>query len=136
MNGDTLHNLINMEQVVSGSHQMTIDADTQLNIRTPKVYVSNYSYGEGTGTVYETITSTPNSMYDNPPYYIVQNLGKIESYDSPTDDVQEGRVPIPDEEEDWWVYCTLPVYVTADYKPLKFIHGMLIGAGTTESVVI
>ena len=132
-NGDTLHNLINMEQVVSGSHQMTIDADTQLNIRTPKVYVTNQSYGEGTGTVYETVTSTPGSMSDVAPYYIVQNIDKrIPSQDATVHEVFAGSQNADEGE----VYCILPVKISYDKVPLQYIHGMLIGKGSTQSVVI
>ena len=137
MYGDTMHNLINMEQSISGLHQMTIDADTQLNIRTPNVYVTDQSAGTGQATVYETVIATDQYMTDNPEYYSITNMGKIEA--SPNESrVKELWVQHVDEEDATPddVYCTLPVYITYDATPIKYIHGMLIGKGTTESVVL
>lgn len=137
MYGDTMHNLINMEQSISGTHQMTIDADTQLNIRTPALYVTDLSAGTGQATVYETVISTDQYMTDNPDYYSITNMGKIEA--SPTEHrVKELWVQHVDEEDATPddVYCTLPVFITYDATPIKYIHGMLIGKGTTESRVL
>lgn len=137
MYGDTMHNLINMEQSISGTHQMTIDADTQLNIRTPALYVTDQSAGTGQATVYETVISTDQYMTDNPDYYSITNMGKIEA--SPTEHrVKELWVQHVDEEDATPddVYCTLPVFITYDATPIKYIHGMLIGKGTTESRVL
>ena len=137
--GDTMHNLINLEQVVSGSHQMTIDADTQLNIRTPHVYVTTQSAGTGTATVYETITQTSQTMSSDPTYYSVKNLGKIEAGDPDApSEVKEIYVAHVEEEDAGPddVYCTLPVYLKYDETPLKYMHGMLIGESTSESVII
>lgn len=133
--GDTMHNLINFEQVVSGTHQMTIDADTQLNIRTPHLYVSDQSAGTSTSTVYETITQTDQTMGQDTEYYSVSDLGKVEageSYQGLT--AYEGYV-VGTDEDDWWVYCTLPVYIKYTATPLKYIHGMLIGDGTADARV-
>lgn len=138
--GGTMHNLINLEQVVSGTHQMTIDADTQLNIRTPHLYVVNQSAGTGTATVYETVIATDEYMSQDPDYYMIKELGKLEASDPEAagTDVREMWVAHVDEEdatpED--VYCTLPVFLKYTKTPLKYIHGMLIGEGTTESVIV
>ena len=137
MYGDTMHNLINMEQSISGTHQMTIDADRQLNIRTPALFVTDQSAGTDQATVYETVISTDQYMTDNPDYYSITNMGKIEA--SPTEHrVKELWVQHVDEEDATPddVYCTLPVYITYDATPIKYIHGMLIGKGTTESIVL
>jgi len=137
--GDTMHNLINLEQVVSGSHQMTIDADTQLNIRTPHLYVTNQSAGTGTATVYETVTDNPTGASDaNPNYYLVKNLNKYAEAEDPLHPTVERWVKTVSEEEasEWDVFCTLPVYLKFDKAPLRYIHGMLVGAGTAQSVII
>lgn len=137
--GSTMHNLINLEQVVSGSHQMTIDADTQLNIRTPHVYVTSQSAGTGTATVYETVIATPQTMSQNPTYYMIKDLGKVEATDPDRPEaLKELWVQHVDEEDATPadVYCTLPVYLKFTKTPLKYIHGMLIGEGTTESVIV
>ena len=64
-------------------------------------------------------------------------MGKIEA--SPTEHrVKELWVQHVDEEDATPddVYCTLPVFITYDATPIKYIHGMLIGKGTTESRVL
>ena len=137
--GDTMHNLINFEQVVSGSHQMTIDADTQLNIRTPHVYVTNQSAGTGTETVYETITDNPTGASDsNPNYYLVKNLGKYAESEDPLHPTVERWVKTVSAEDatQWDVFCTLPVYLKFDKAPLRYINGMLVGTGTAQSIII
>ena len=136
--GDTMHNLINLEQVISGTHQMTIDADTQLNIRTPHLYVTNQSAGTGTATVYETITDTTQIWSQDTTYYMIKDLGKVEASDSEDDTVEERWVVCVPEEEATpdYVYCTLPVYLKYTKTPLKYINGMLIGEGTATSVIV
>ena len=137
--GATMHNLINLEQVVSGTHQMTIDADTQLNIRTPHVYVTNQSAGTGSATVYETITDTTQTITQNTTYYMIKDLGKVEATDPDRPEaLKELWVQHVDEEDATPadVYCTLPVYLKYTKTPLKYIHGMLIGEGTTQSVIV
>lgn len=136
---DTMHNLINFEQVVSGSHQMTIDADTQLNIRTPHVYVTNQSAGTGTAIVYETITDNPTGASDsNPNYYLVKNLGKYAESEDPLHPTVERWVKTVSAEDatQWDVFCTLPVYLKFDKAPLRYINGMLVGTGTAQSIII
>ena len=136
--GVSMHNLINMEQNVSGSHQMTIDADTQLNIRTPHLYVTNQSAGTGTATVYETITDTTQIWSQDTTYYMIKDLGKVEAAESEDDDVEERWVVCVPEEDatPLDVYCTLPVYLKYTKTPLKYINGMLIGEGTATSVIV
>lgn len=140
MYGDTMHNLINMEQSISGTHQMTIDADTQLNIRTPYLYVTNQSAGTGTATVYETITDTTQIWSEDTTYYMIRDLGKVEAGDPEASgsNVDERWVHcIPYEEATPAdVYCTLPVYLKYTKTPLKYINGMLIGEGTATSVIV
>ena len=137
--GDTMHNLVNLEQVVSGSHQMTIDADTQLNIRTPHLYVTTQSAGTSTATVYETVTDNPTGASDaNPNYYLVKNLNKYAESEDPLHPTVERWVKTVSAEDatEWDVFCTLPVYLKFDKAPLRYIHGMLVGAGTAQSVII
>ena len=138
--GSTMHNLINMEQNVSGSHQMTIDADTQLNIRTPNLYVSNQSAGTGTETVYQTVTNNPTGASDsNPDYYLVKNLNKYAEAEDPEHPSWERWVKTISPEDadwDWDVLCTLPVYLKFDKTPLRYINGMLVSGGTSQSVII
>ena len=134
-----MHNLVNLEQVVSGSHQMTIDADTQLNIRTPHLYVTTQSAGTGTATVYETVTDNPTGASDaNPNYYLVKNLNKYAESEDPLHPTVERWVKTVSAEDatEWDVFCTLPVYLKFDKAPLRYIHGMLVGAGTAQSVII
>ncbi len=137
--GDTMHNLINLEQVVSGSHQMTIDADTQLNIRTPHLYVTNQSAGTETVIVYEAITNNPKGGSDsNPDYYLVKDLGKYAEAEDPLHPTVERWVKTlsPEEASEWDVFCTLPVYLKFFKTPLRYINGMLVGSGTAQSVII
>lgn len=138
--GSTMHNLINMEQNVSGSHQMTIDADTQLNIRTPNLYVSNQSAGTGTETVYQTVTNNPTGASDsNPDYYLIKNLDKYAEAEDPLHPTVERWVKTvspEDADQQWDVFCTLPVYLKFDKAPLRYINGMLVGSGSSQSVII
>ena len=138
--GSTMHNLINMEQNVSGSHQMTIDADTQLNIRTPNLYVSNQSAGTGTETVYQTVTNNPTGASDsNPDYYLIKNLDKYaesENTEKPSWERWVKTISPEDADRDWDILCTLPVYLKFDKTPLRYINGMLVSGGTSQSVII
>lgn len=136
--GQTMHNLINMEQSISGTHQMTIDADTQLNIRTPNLYVTNETAGTGTAIVYKTITDTTQTWSEDTTYYMIKDLGKVEAGDSEDDTVEERWVVCVPEEEATpeYVFCTLPVYLKYTKTPLKYINGMLIGEGTATSVIV
>lgn len=115
--GDTLHNIINMSNRNNNNNDMIIDADHQLHIRTPKVYVADQSYGTGSGTVYETRT-------DN-----------IEVVHSVTKDY-EGRTElyladVGEDEGD--VYCTLPVILDVEYDTYTVKNGMWITGKTTRS---
>lgn len=121
-NGNTLDNLINMEQSVTGGHQMTIDAKDQLNIRTPNLYVTNSSHGESAATVYQTYTNTDG-------YEFVSGVDKY----------MEGCTELWVQnagEDDGDVYCTLPVFLSVEKTKYKLIHGMLLSGATSRSQVI
>lgn len=117
---DDMHNLINMEQSVSGTHQMTIDADTQLNIRTPDLYVINDSAGTGTLTAYQTATGS---------YDVVSAVSKN------TTGCTELWVAASTEDEGE-VYCTLPVFLNVSKTTYQRYLGMTVTGSSTTTVVI
>lgn len=116
--GDTLHNIINMSNRNNTDNDLIIDADHELHIRTPKVYVSNTSYGTGGGTVYETYNNY------NDGYSFVSDVYKRQSGEHFLKDVAE-------EEAD--VLCMLPVLLTAEWTTFKIRHGMLMTGSSTHS---
>lgn len=134
--GDDLHNLINMEQTVSDTHQMTIDADTQLNIRTPKVYVTNESAGEGSATVYETYNNYSNTAPMTDGYSFISEVSKygVDTPGVPYHIMELWVKDVGQSEGD--VYCTLPVYLKYEYTKMKVRHGMLLSGATASSVII
>lgn len=118
--GDTMYNLINMEQSVSGTHQMTIDANTQLNIRTPNLYVVNQSAGTGTLTAYQTATG---------PYDVVSAVSK--NYDSGVDLWIAAST-----EDEGAVYCFLPALLNVEKTTYTRYLGMTVTGATTTTIVI
>lgn len=118
--GDTMYNLINMEQSVSGTHQMTIDANTQLNIRTPNLYVVNQSAGTGLLTAYQTATGS---------YDVVSNVAK--SYDEGV----ELWIAASTEDEGA-VFCFLPALLSVEKTTYSRYLGMTVTGSTTTTVVI
>jgi hypothetical protein len=114
---NTLHNIINMSNRNNTNNDLIIDADHQLHIRTPKVYVSNQSYGTGSGTVYETRS-------DN--IKVVHHVSK--NYEDKTElwIANSG-------EDDGDVYCTLPVVLDVTYDEYSVKNGMWITGNTRTS---
>lgn len=115
---DTLHNIINMSNRNDNNNDLIIDADHQLHIRTPRVYVTNDSYGTGGGTVYETYNNADNG------FTFVSDVYKRQSGEHFLADV-------PEDEAD--VLCMLPVLVSGTKTTFKIRHGMLLTGATTES---
>ena len=131
----TLHNLINMEQVVSGTHQMTIDADTQLNIRTPHLYVVNASYGERSAKVYETATNTSSQ---GGKYKRIGSIAKVmPSWPYPTNPYKIKELDLVDVgQQEGAVHCTLPVLLYVEWAEEERIHGMVLTGASAQSDVI
>ena len=115
---DSLHNIINMSNRNDNNNDLIIDADHQLHIRTPRVYVTNDSYGTGGGTVYETYNNADNG------FTFVSDVYKRQSGEHFLADV-------PEDEAD--VLCMLPVLVSGTKTTFKIRHGMLLTGATTES---
>jgi phage minor structural protein len=116
--GDVLHNIINMSNRNNENNDLIIDADHQLHIRTPKVYVTNTSAGTGETTVYETYNN-----YDNG-YSFVSDVYKRQSNEYFLKGVTEDEAD---------VLCMLPVLLTAEWTTFKIRHGMLLSGATTRS---
>ena len=117
---DTLHNIINMSNRDGNNNNLIIDADHQLHIRTPQIFVNNQSYGTGSGTVYETRNNSVE---------FVQNVTKD----------TEGRTElylanVGEDEGD--VYCTLPVILNVEYGTYTIKNGMWITGHTERSEAI
>jgi phage minor structural protein len=115
---NTLHNIINMSNRNNTNNDLIIDADHQLHIRTPKVYVSDQSYGTGGGTVYETRNGQVELVYD---------VGKRQSTELWVANAGE------DEGE---VYCMLPALLQVNYAKYDLKHGMWLTGSTTRSDTI
>lgn len=116
--GDDLHNIINMSNRNGVNNDLIIDADHELHIRTPKVYVSNTSYGTGGGTVYETYNNY------NDGYSFVSDVYKRQSNEYFLKGVTEDEAD---------VLCMLPVLLTAEWTTFKIRHGMLMSGASTHS---
>jgi phage minor structural protein len=118
---NTLHNIINMSNRNNTSNDLIIDADHELHIRTPKVYVSNTSYGTGGGQVYET--------YDNfnDGYSFVSNVDKRQSGEYFLKNVSEDEAD---------VLCMLPVLLNVEWTNFKIRHGMMLSGASKHSSTI
>jgi hypothetical protein len=115
---NTLHNIINMSNRNNTNNDMIIDADHQIHIRTPKIYVTNQSAGTGAATVYETYNN-----YDSG-YSFVSDVYKRQSGEHFLADVSEDEAD---------VLCMLPVLLSAELTTFKVRHGMLLSGATTRS---
>lgn len=137
-------NLINMMQ--SGSTQMTIDALTQLNIRTEKLGVLNEGKGTASATVNLTLTDSWDD-YSKQEYDTGRNCWRINDVRKymPADP-QTGagqayemhEIYLHDEgrEGNWQVYCTLPVFLKFRYKNERRMLGMVLSNRTADSIVV
>ena len=141
MRDDTLHNAINMMQ--GSTNQMTIDADTQLNIRTPHVYVTDQSAGMGSATVYgpqtDSLADFQNETYDTGRLcYRILDVRKLMPADDPTGQtyhMQELEIKgVGEGQGD--VRCTLPVFLKFRYKNERRMHGMVLSGTTAQSFVV
>lgn len=115
---NSLHNIINMSNRNSNNNDLIIDADHQLHIRTPKVYINNQSYGTGGGTVYETRNGQVELVYD---------VGKRQSTELWVANAGE---------DDGEVYCMLPALLDVHYAKYDLKHGMWLTGSTTRSDTI
>ena len=140
MRDDQMHNAINMMQ--GSTNQMTIDADTQLNIRTPALYITNESAGMGSATVYGTQTDSladfQNEAYDTGRLcYRILDVRKFMPADDPNDTYKMREVNIADAGEGQGaVKCTLPVFLKFRYKNERRMHGMVLSGTTAQSFVV
>lgn len=121
--GNTLYNLINFIQTVSGTHRMVIDAAERIDIRTPKIYVAEQSGGTGEVTVYETASDTVS---------LVNKVEKNYDYGGGVTELWLQGVS----QEDGDVYCALPVFLTVDTDTYTVKNGMFITGKTSSSTVI
>ena len=139
-NAGGLHNLINMMQ--TGTTQMTIDADTQLNIRTRHVYVTDQSAGTGSATVYGTQTDSledfQNETLDTGRLcYRILDVRKLMPADDPNDEYKMREIEIKDAGQgQGTVRCTLPVFLKFRYKNERRMHGMVLSGTTAQSFVV
>lgn len=106
---DTLYNILDVASQ-GDEVQMTLDAQSQMTIRTPKLSVINQSYGEGPGTA--KVTSTGNFSY-----------------------VTEVRKNTDGCVEQWVgkVYCTLPVFLNVTKSNVPFTLGMMCTGATSQT---
>lgn len=123
---NTLHNLINMEQVQSGTHAMVIDAAERIDIRTPHVYVREQSGGTGALTVYETLTSIDSSG---------AGLEYVKSVSKNTEGCPEVWTGSYDSSQGE-VLCILPVFLNVDYAKYDIRNGWWTTSNSERSVVI
>lgn len=126
--GNKRHNIINMEQVVSGKHQMTFDADTQMNIRTPILGVEKGTHGDSASEV---------DITECGEYQVLEDIRKWMYGDSVLNPEFVGDITelwVKDVGQDQGdIYCTLPVYLKVTYRKAKRVHGMTVTGSTTEA---
>ena len=108
--GNDIYNLIDLMSE-GNERQMTIDAKNQLSIRTPKLAVTNRSYGTGGGTARTTRTGAIS---------YVTNVEK--DYNNATELWVEGTV-----------YCTLPVWLRVYRTSIETMLGFVLDGGTTTT---
>lgn len=112
---NTLYNILDM--LSSGDDaQMTIDAKSQLTIRTPTLAVLNKSLGTSGGTAKVTKTGTTSVVT----YVEKDKSGCKELW-------------IYDNNGSKVVYCTLPVYLSVRYTSLQTMLGMMLTGGSTST---
>lgn len=122
---NTLHNIINMSNRNNNNNDLIIDADHQLHIRTPKIYVAEQSAGTGSTTVYETL-SRVGTGDDGNGFEVVTHVQKgIE--DCP--EVWTGSY-IQEEGE---VLCILPVFLDVQYAKYNIRNGLWTTDKSTRS---
>ena len=102
------------------SHQMTIDAANQLNIRTPKLCVLNESHGTSSADVYDTFNGTRTYVTN-----VTKNMDPSR--------VEEGWVEFSGGNS---VYCTLPVYLNISTRKEYYTIGFSRTTNTTSSNVV
>lgn len=123
LDGGTMYNAINME---NDSHQLTIDAKSQLTIRAPKVAVVAKSYGTGGGDA--TVAKTGGTT-------VVTNVKKNTKRGTGRMDPKE--VGLKDTGwDDCDVYCILPALLDVTYSDINSIHGMITTNKTVKTETI
>lgn len=123
-----LFNVINVSQSSSGNTQLTIDAKTQLNIRTPKLVVEAASHGMNASTGLQTITGLAEFECVTGKY--MANEGPIEGQE-----IVEGHWALidPDTGEiTGSMYATLPAILKMQKKSLSCVNGMLVSKNTGQ----
>lgn len=123
---DTLHNIINVSNRDGINNNLIIDADNELHIRTPHVYVSNDSAGTGSTEVYETYNNYDDG--ENEGYKFVSGVSK--DYES----AQEVYLhTLSDTDPDANLLVTLPVVLSIEYTRFQIRHGMLMSGESVWS---
>lgn len=147
MNNETLHNFINMEQVISGTHQMTLEAASQMNIRTDKLCVVQGHYGMNTNpvNVYETANDSDDD-YNNDAIregrkcWRLNDVYKI-MYDWPYPHTSTSY-PVKEldlvdvGQQTGSVHVTLPVLLEFRYKKERRRLGMITTENKYDSIVV
>lgn len=122
---NVMHNVINMANRSGNNNDLIIDADHQLHIRTPEVYVTNHSAGTGSTTVKKTYTTGSDHGYT-----FVSNVSKYSG--SQYTELWLKNVG----EDEGEVYCTLPVILNVEKTEFNVCHGMLMTDYSITSDVI
>lgn len=140
-NASGMHNLLNMMQ--SGTTQMTLDSDTQINIRTPNLYVTDQSAGTESATVYQTKTDTDKEYTEEPDTahnydngrecYRLIDVRKL----MPSDDPNIKEIDLLDVGRDQGnIHVTLPVILKIRFKKERRRLGMVLSGATADSFVV
>ena len=121
----TLHNIINMSNRDGVNNNLIIDADNEIHIRTPHIYVANESAGTGSTEVYETYNNYGDDEEDG--YAFVSSVSKK----MPGNEVYLHTLADTDPDADLLV--TLPVKLEVEYTRFQIRHGMLMSGNSTWS---
>lgn len=120
-----LHNIINMSNRNGLNNDLIIDADHQLHIRTPKIYVAEESTGTGEATVYETLSKVGTGQYGN-------GLELVTHVSKNTDGLGEYWLKSLSEDEGE-VLCILPVFLNVQYAKYNVRNGLWTTDNSTRS---
>ena len=123
--GNTLHNIINMSNRNNNDNDLIIDADHELHIRTPKIYVAEQSAGTGSTTVYETLSKVGTGSQGNGLELVTHVSKKYDGYD------EYYLANVPEEDSD--VLVTLPVILNVGYSKYNIRNGLWTSDNSTRS---
>jgi hypothetical protein len=109
----------------NNDNDLIIDADHELHIRTPKIYVAEQSAGTGSTTVYETLSKVGTGSQGNGLELVTHVSKKYDGYD------EYYLANVPEEDSD--VLVTPPVVLNVGYPKYNIRNGLWTSDNSTRS---